>query len=99
MVLIKHTPLTEQLLTSSIATFNGPGIYVLGIRDDIVATVNYTVVDQLIAGAVLVKDLTCAPTPAATNVTILEVGPQQFKLGWEELQQELSNRSYRSVTL
>jgi hypothetical protein len=74
--------LTDAFLTSSIATFNGPGIYTFG-RDDngCEDTVNYTVVNQLIAGAVLVKDLTCAPTPAATiNVTILEVGPLQFKL-------------------
>lgn len=54
-------------------TLNGPGTYILGIRDDNGCEdfVNYTVVDQVIAGAVLVKDLTCAaPTAATIDVTI-----------------------------
>ncbi|CAH0337479.1 hypothetical protein FVB9288_03242 [Flavobacterium sp. CECT 9288] len=65
--------LDGSVVAGPTVTLNGPGTYVLGIRDDngCEDTVNYTVVDQLIAGAVLAKDLTCAPTPAATiNVTI-----------------------------
>lgn len=71
--------LDGSVVAGPTVTLNGPGTYVLGIRDDngCEDTVNYTVVDQLIAGALLDKDLTCAPTPAATiNVTITGgVGP------------------------
>lgn len=71
--------LDGSVVAGPTVTLNGPGTYVLGVRDDngCEDTVNYTVVDQLIAGALLDKDLTCAPTPAATiNVTITGgVGP------------------------
>lgn len=80
----KTYTLDGSVVAGPIVTLNGPGTYVLGIRDDngCVATVNYTVVDQLIAGAVLAKDLTCAPTPAATiNVNITGgVGPFSYQM-------------------
>lgn len=70
---VKAYTLNGTVLATSIATFNGPGTYILGIKDDngCEAFVNYTITNQLIAGAVLIKDLTCAtPTAATVNVTI-----------------------------
>nr|WP_315197640.1 T9SS type B sorting domain-containing protein [uncultured Flavobacterium sp.] len=56
-------------IASSIATFNGPGTYTLGVKDDngCEAFVTYTIKNQLLAAASLTKDLYCA---APVNATI-----------------------------
>ncbi|MDG2431867.1 T9SS type B sorting domain-containing protein [Flavobacterium sp.] len=66
-------------LATSTATFTAAGTYVLGIKDDngCEAFVNYTIQPQLLANAVLTKDLYCAaPINATIDVTISGgVGP------------------------
>ena len=71
--------------TNATYTITKPGSYYFSVTDAngcISNTVTYTVVNQLIAGALLDKDLTCAPTPAATiNVTITGgVGPFSYQM-------------------
>ena len=76
--------LNGSVIAGPTATLNGPGTYILGIRDDNGCEdfVNYIVVNQLIAGAVLGKDLTCAtPTAAAIDVTISGgTGPFSYQM-------------------
>ncbi len=61
--------LNGVVLASSTATFTAAGTYVLGIRDDngCEAFVNYTIEEQVLANAILTKDLYCA---GAVNATI-----------------------------
>ncbi|MFH6970007.1 T9SS type B sorting domain-containing protein [Flavobacterium petrolei] len=71
--------------TNTTYTITTPGTYNFSVTDTngcISNSVTYTVVNQLIAGAILVKDLTCAPTPAATiNVTITGgTGPFSYQM-------------------
>ncbi len=74
---------------TSIATFTTPGTYVLGVKDDngCEAFVNYTIEPQLLANAVLTKDLYCAaPVNATIDVTISGgVAPYSYQMllnGW-----------------
>ncbi len=69
---------------TSIATFTTPGTYVLGVKDDngCEAFVNYTIEPQLLANAVLTKDLYCAaPVNATIDVTISGgVAPYSYQM-------------------
>ncbi|MGQ7945991.1 T9SS type B sorting domain-containing protein [Flavobacterium sp. WC2509] len=69
---------------SSTATFNGPGTYILGIKDDhgCEAFVNYKIEKQLLATATLIKDLYCAaPVNASIEVSIQDgVAPYSYQM-------------------
>jgi hypothetical protein len=75
--------LNGVVLASSTATFTAAGTYVLGIRDDNGCEdfVNYTIEEQVLANAILTKDLYCAGAVNATiDITITGgVAPIPFK--------------------
>jgi hypothetical protein len=70
---------------SSIATFTAAGTYVLGIRDDNGCEdfVNYTIEEQVLANAILTKDLCAGAVNATIDITITGGGHLiPFKRYW-----------------
>lgn len=80
----KSYTVNGSAIATSTATFDGPGTYVLGVKDDngCEDTVNYTIEKQLLANAVLTKDLYCAaPVNATIDVTITDgVAPYTYQM-------------------
>ncbi|EJL63649.1 hypothetical protein PMI10_02279, partial [Flavobacterium sp. CF136] len=81
---VKTYTVNGSVIASSIATFNAPGTYTLGIQDDngCEATVIYTIEKQLLATATLTKDLYCAaPVNATIDVVITDgIAPYSYQM-------------------
>ena len=73
---IKSYTLNGSALATSIATFTSAGTYILGIKDDngCEEFVSYTIQNQLLASAILTKDLYCAGSVDATIDVVISGG-------------------------
>ncbi|MEP7093366.1 MAG: T9SS type B sorting domain-containing protein, partial [Flavobacterium sp.] len=81
---VKTYTVNGSVIASSIATFNAPGSYTIGIKDDNGCEdfKSYSIEKQLLATATLTKDLYCAaPVNATIDVVITDgVAPYTYQM-------------------